>query len=249
MPEIQKLIDEGKVIEPLADLYKDEVRALGELLKLPHDLVWRHPFPGPGLGVRILCQEQGQIFDRAACKKLLKSSYVQLPIKSVGVQGDFRTYRHPAILLGQEFNIEKLEQFATELINQQGEINRALFCLGRQSKEKLELCEIKKCFVSKDRIKTLQRADDFVTQFLERGHLYDKVWQFPTVLVPISFNGKGEESIILRPINSIDAMSASVGRLPWEFFAEVTRAILEDSKISAVFLDVTSKPPGTIEWE
>lgn len=57
---IQKLIEEGKVIEPLAELYKDEVRVIGEMLGLPHAMVWRHPFPGPGLGVRILCSAQSE---------------------------------------------------------------------------------------------------------------------------------------------------------------------------------------------
>jgi len=82
-----------------------------------------------------------------------------------------------------------------------------------------------------------------------KSNLYEKVWQFPVVLIPISFNGKGGESIVLRPINSIDAMSASVGDLGWEFFENLSQKILEDTSISAVFLDVTSKPPGTIEWE
>ncbi|NJP04044.1 glutamine-hydrolyzing GMP synthase, partial [Candidatus Gracilibacteria bacterium] len=102
-PEVQKLIDAGLVIEPIAELYKDEVRQLGELLGLPHDLVWRHPFPGPGLGVRILCSDT-EINEPVVEKvdpftlQTKKKPFVVLPIKSVGVQGDFRTYKHPAVL-------------------------------------------------------------------------------------------------------------------------------------------------------
>ena len=80
-------------------------------------------------------------------------------------------------------------------------------------------------------------------------NLIKDVWQFPVVLVPMSFDGKGSESVVLRPIDSIDAMSATVGNLPWDYFTKVAKEILKDERISAVFLDCTSKPPGTIEWE
>lgn len=246
VPEIQKLIDEGKVIEPIADLYKDEVRTLGQLLGLPQLLVWRHPFPGPGLGVRILCSAEEISNETLTVKTLEKNSYKVLPIKSVGVQGDFRTYRHPAIIQTKEADLGILENIATQIINQDNEVNRCLVNLGEN---KLESVHVTKTHINLARIKTLQAADHIVTQALEKHGCYEKVWQFPVVLTPIAFDGRGKESIILRPINSVDAMSASVGKLSPEFFAEVTHEILKDENISAVFLDVTSKPPGTIEWE
>ncbi len=250
VPEIQKMIDEGKVIEPLADLYKDEVRALGELLGLPHELVWRHPFPGPGLGVRILCNEE-IVTDRTIESKVVADQNIKiLPLKSVGVQGDFRTYRHPATLeIDSSLNISELEKLSTQIINQSNQVNRCLVCLGKNTKDELKIASMPSVYMTEDRVKRLQKADHIVTKYLLEMDLYNDVWQFPVVLVPISFNGVGKESIILRPINSIDAMSASVGNLPKAFFEKVTEEILKDTDISAVFLDITSKPPGTIEWE
>ncbi|MCF7905904.1 glutamine-hydrolyzing GMP synthase [Candidatus Gracilibacteria bacterium] len=270
-PQVQKLIDEGKILEPIKELYKDEVRALGELLGLPAELVWRHPFPGPGLGVRILCSaEKLQItndelpmgkVDAFTLQKDEKP-FITLPIKSVGVQGDFRTYKYPAILKSSIFNLQssatdatapsrlqELEKLSTNLINHYSDINRCLFLLDTNFEGNIrEILLNKKC-VQQKRVEILQRADDLVMRVLHEMKLYGDVWQFPVVLLPVSFNGTGEESIVLRPIDSVDAMSASVGKLPWEFFAKVAAGILQDEAISAVFLDVTSKPPGTIEWE
>ena len=256
VPEIQKMIDEGKVIEPLADLYKDEVRALGELLGLPYELVWRHPFPGPGLGVRILCASE-DIEEITAPKvnaftlQRNKKPFQILPIKSVGVQGDFRTYRHPAILklAGDDASLEALESLATKLINHYKDINRCLHQLGTRHTGVIKKINVLKSDTNPERVARLQRADHIVTSALQDMGLYSEIWQFPVVLAPISFNDEGQESIILRPIDSIDAMSATVGKLPSAFFERVTTEILQDESISAVFLDVTSKPPGTIEWE
>ncbi len=254
VPEIQKLIDEGKVIEPLADLYKDEVRRLGELMGLPHELVWRHPFPGPGLGVRILCAEENIneiTHDKVNAFTLQtnKKPFQTLPLKSVGVQGDFRTYRHPGLLTVEEKDINALENLSTKLINHYTEINRCLKLLGKNFTGKIDNINIEKSDINHARVKRLQSADHIVMSKLQEMGIYNNVWQFPVVLAPINFNNKGIESIILRPIDSIDAMSASVGKLPWDFFEATAQEILKDTEISAVFLDVTSKPPGTIEWE
>lgn len=255
-PEVQKLIDAGMIIEPIKELYKDEVRALGELLGLPHELVWRHPFPGPGLGVRILCsgEEHKTVTHEDVNPFTLQRNrkpYIQLPLKSVGVQGDFRTYKHPGVLRMDRLpqDLEEIEQHATNLINHYEDINRCVMMLGKNFLNDISTIHMSKKDIQKERVQRLQRADHIVTEVLRDMDVYENIWQFPVVLVPVAFNGSGKESIILRPIDSIDAMSATVGKLPWKFFARVAKEILKDTDISAVFLDVTSKPPGTIEWE
>lgn len=78
----------------------------------------------------------------------------------------------------------------------------------------------------------------------------NKVWQFPTVLAPLAVNDQGEESIILRPVSSSEAMTANFTELPWPEIQKLGQQLLALSpKISAVFYDLTNKPPGTIEWE
>lgn len=111
--EITKLIEQGRVVEPLKELFKDEVRAVGKELEIPHDLLWRHPFPGPGLAVRILGEITPQRLkllraaDAIYLEELKKSGdyaniwqafAVLLPVKSVGVMGDERTYANVVAL-------------------------------------------------------------------------------------------------------------------------------------------------------
>jgi GMP synthase (glutamine-hydrolysing) len=248
VPEITAMLEKGLIIEPIADLYKDEVRKLGELLGLPANLVWRHPFPGPGLGVRILCANKA-ISTTLSSIQIGKWAGKILPIKSVGVQGDGRSYRHPLLLNFSQENpdLSDLEKISTAIINRCEEVNRVILPLTNNDfkKAKVNISD-----VNTDRTELLQLADKIVLEELTARNLYQKIWQFPVVLLPISFDGQGQESIVLRPINSVDAMSASVGKLPWDFFTAVSQRIKNElPDISAVFLDITSKPPGTIEWE
>ncbi len=156
-----------KLVEPLRALFKDEVRAVGEQLDLPAEIVWRHPFPGPGLGIRII----GEV-----------------------------TY---------------------------------------------------------DRLETLRAADAIAREELTRAGLDSDVWQFPVVLLgdvrSVGVQGDGRtygHPVVLRPVSSEDAMTADWSRLPFEVIAKIsTRITNEVREINRVVLDVTSKPPGTIEWE
>ncbi|MFA4815259.1 MAG: glutamine-hydrolyzing GMP synthase [Candidatus Gracilibacteria bacterium] len=255
VPEIEALIKQGRVLEPLKDLYKDEVREVGEKLGLPASLVWRHPFPGPGLAVRLLCaqaedwpenheelQSQINIFLKGKGSSLLGHI---LPIKSVGVQGDFRTYRHPLALTG-ETTWEELAALAPALTNHFPEINRVLLTLILQS---LESVQITPGSLTPARTKTLQEADKLAMDWLKEIGRSRIVWQMPTVLLPVSVNSEGKESIVLRPIVSEEAMTARFAELPMDKVRELAKVLLQDSQISAVFYDVTNKPPATIEWE
>jgi hypothetical protein len=97
---IQALIAQGKVIEPLVELYKDEVRVLGEQLGLPHEVVWRHPFPGPGLAVRCLGGEHTGAVEPFTLALPPGVRAALVPVRTVGVQGDERSYSNLLALDG-----------------------------------------------------------------------------------------------------------------------------------------------------
>lgn len=256
--QIQKLIDEGKVIEPLTQLYKDEVREVGRKLGIPDDIIMRHPFPGPGLGVRCLCAQQDDYPENhekleLEINKYLGEKYDEigkiLPIKSVGVQGDARTYRHPfAIKLHKdtERDWDKLGEISTDITNRFGAINRVLLLLHPRG---IVDMKIKPGYLTKDRIEILQKADYRVTQFIKYHKMYEEIWQFPTVLLPISLNNENGECVVLRPIQSEEAMTANFYQMKWEWVDELTDSFRKMSEIDGIFYDLTNKPPGTIEWE
>ncbi|MFT4226160.1 glutamine-hydrolyzing GMP synthase [Micropruina sp.] len=155
------------LIEPLRTLFKDEVRAVGTELGLPDEMVWRHPFPGPGLAIRII-----------------------------------------------------------------GEITR----------ERLDL---------------LREVDAIARAELTEAGLDREIWQFPVVLLAevrsVGVQGDGRtygHPVVLRPVTSEDAMTADWGRLPYDVLERIsTRITNEVREVNRVVLDITSKPPGTIEWE
>ncbi|HZR90880.1 MAG TPA: glutamine-hydrolyzing GMP synthase, partial [Gaiellaceae bacterium] len=155
-----------ELVEPLRLLFKDEVRRVGQKLGLPEEMVWRHPFPGPGLGIRII-----------------------------------------------------------------GEVTR-------------------------ERLEILREADAILLEEVRRAGLYRELWQCFVVLPAIRSVGvQGDERtyaypIVIRAVCSDDAMTADWARLPYDLLETISsRIVNEIPAVNRVALDLTSKPPGTIEWE
>lgn len=256
--QIEELIKAGRVIEPLMQLYKDEVREVGAKLGVPDYIVQRHPFPGPGLGVRCLCAEQDDYPENHEKLQQEMNIYLQkkyditgqiLPIKSVGVQGDARTYRHPFLVKlhkDSKRDWEMLSKISTDITNRFNTINRVLLLLDPQG---IINIKVRPGYLTKDRIELLQKADYRVTQFIKYHKMYEEIWQFPVVLLPLSLNSEGGESVVLRPIQSEEAMTANSYRMSWEWLDELVDGLRNTPGVDGVFYDLTDKPPGTIEWE
>lgn len=253
VPIIDAMIAAGRVVEPLADLYKVEVRELGERLGVPHDLVWRHPFPGPGLGVRLLCstgEPDREGFDAiaAALAPLAARSGLDLtplPIRSVGVKSDLRAYEHPVLISGAA-GWDDLLRLAAGIYKAVPGVNRCLWNLGPAAPGSAVPVA---AAVTRERLALLREADAIVMDGLRRHGLYDRIWQCPTVLVPLAIDGRGRELVIVRPIHSERGMTATPARLPDALLDELRRDLMALPGVGGLACDVTTKPPGTIEWE
>ncbi len=233
VPGIQKLIDEGRIVEPLADFYKDEVRAIGKQLVLPAELLDRHPFPGPGLAIRCLCAETEQPVTETPEGWLI-------PVRSVGVQGDSRTYA-PVLAIGK-----RSQDAATEIINRIDGINRVVALVA--SRTPLAQERVYPCTITKARLDLLRQADAIVRQMSHESGFDAQVWQFPVILIPVG-SGKAHDSVVLRPIQSVDGMTADSVVIPDALLADMTTRVMSLPGIAGVYCDLTHKPPGTIEWE
>lgn len=255
VPLIARMMAEGKVIEPLVDLYKTEVRELGETLSIRSDMIWRHPFPGPGLGIRLLCS-QGAAEAGAAeldamstsASGLLAPFGLQaqaLPVKSVGVKADLRSYEHPVLVHGQAA-WEVLQEASGLLFKTVSGINRCVWNLAERMPKVLTPLA---ATVTAERLALLREVDQLVTDGLHRHRVYSSIWQCPVVFVPLEIDGRGQELCVLRPINSERGMTATAAMLPPALIAELSEAILKLPRISGLVYDLTSKPPGTVEWE
>jgi GMP synthase (glutamine-hydrolysing) len=248
--EILKLIREDKVIEPISEFYKDEVRALAQELNLPEDIVKKEPFPGPGLAVRCICNPGENIVDHDEELTSILSKHglkgFIAPVKTVGVQGDFRSYKEIAIIYGN-ISMSGLGRLSSEIVNTINRINRVAYIVNT-TKEDIGKIRIHKACIDRNRLSILREADYIVRKFVEnnRERLPD-IWQFPVVLFPLGYDR--DETIVLRPVLSTDGMTSKFAKIDKNLLGSISQEILKINGISTVLYDVTNKPPSTIEWE
>jgi GMP synthase (glutamine-hydrolysing) len=246
--EILHLIQKGRVIEPLAEFYKDEVRHLGEALGIDRRLTQRWPFPGPGLAVRCLCSRDS--LSRSRPHQLppgfKEFDAAAFPVRTVGVQGDSRTYRQ-ALAVSGPLDYDALQKISIITCNNSDDFNRVIYLVASKFDNPLDVTS-KRAFVGSKRVARLQNADYIVRQVMEEVGAMESVWQFPTVLLPLRIHDG--DCVVLRPVNSQDGMTANFARLSEKVLRTIAGRILDQVPgIDAVFLDVTDKPPATIEWE
>ncbi len=235
---IQALIDAGRIIEPLTAFYKDEVREIGRELGIAPKFLARHPFPGPGLAIRCLCAGS------SAPVQPTKDG-ILLPLRSVGVQGDARSYRG-VLVLDDVPSATIIRTTAPALTNTRSDINRVVAICG--AKAPLDELQVFEASITRERLDMLREADAIVRSYCLECGFEELVWQLPVVLLPLGIE-TARDSIVLRPIQSVDGMTADVVLMSGDMLARLSGQLLALPGIAAVLYDCTHKPPGTIEWE
>ncbi len=253
---VRRAREKGLIIETNWDWHKDEVRRIARILGLSEDVASRQPFPGPGLGVRILCSDGKMDIDEDLAHSLTdfiqKENYAYgcaiAPVQSVGVQGDNRSYKSLALLSQKEDsdNFERIFELAKALPNHFSKINRVAYLIsGRDFDGKIKNTAM---YIGKDTADLLREADHIVTNCIMNSNIS----QCFAVLIPIGIHKK--YSIAIRAVVTSDFMTARPALPGKDFSLEAlqkasTQILDQCADVDMVFYDVTGKPPATVEWE
>ncbi|XP_036203247.1 GMP synthase [glutamine-hydrolyzing] isoform X2 [Myotis myotis] len=254
---IRKLREEGKVIEPLKDFHKDEVRVLGRELGLPEELVSRHPFPGPGLAIRVICAEEPYI-----CKDFPETNNILKIVADFSAsvkKGDCRSYSYVCgISSKDEPDWESLIFLARLIPRMCHNINRVVYIFGPPVKE--PPTDVTPTFLTTGVLSTLRQADFEAQNILRESGYAGKISQMPVILTPLHFDRDPlqkqpscQRSVVIRTFITSDFMTgipATPGNeIPVEVVLKMVTEIKKIPGISRIMYDLTSKPPGTTEWE
>jgi GMP synthase (glutamine-hydrolysing) len=248
VPELLRRIDAGEIVEPLVQFYKDEVREIGRALGLPVRLIEKQPFPGPGLAVRFLCTDEPAVWSESAKLSEVAAGFGLkariLPVRGVGVQGDERTYAHTALVAG-EYDENAVAELSPVITNSLRDVNRVVFWAG--AKGSMDEFRVEPTTTSRAGLDVLREADARVRDILAGYDTQKRIWQCPVVMLPLK--RQGESTVVIRPVESHDGMTAQYSRLPWPVIERIAASVLAVPGVGALLYDVTNKPPATIEWE
>ncbi len=268
VPLIQEQRRKGLIIEPNRDWHKDEVRQVGRMLGLPEALVMRHPFPGPGLGIRTLCAERPFVTDKyfqtnRDLRQLAAEAGMEallLPIHSVGVQGDSRSYSYCAVLRvdWDKTAWKDLRAMGQKIPNRLHAINRVAVILNDPPHALPEqLHHITPTRLEHVALAKLRRLDHKVTRAFVEAGLYGDISQLLTVLIPVDttpgLDVGQKHSVVIRAVVTSDYMTARPAGLGEEIPSDLIRNLAIDlstePEVDLILYDITSKPPATVEWE
>ncbi len=253
---IRKAREKGLVVETNWDWHKDEVRQVARMLGIDESIASRQPFPGPGLAVRVVCNDGSSKVDEEDIKKfnrLLVDSKTAhsgqiLPVKTVGVQGDCRSYRHLSVLWGQgtEFDWDEVYELSKVITNNVHSVNRAAYILNKTSIDGgIKTYEM---YINKESVNLLREIDHIVTSSLNAK----TISQSFAVLLPIGIEKR--YSVAIRTFVTNDFMTGRPAFIGKDESRDVIRELAKKigstfSEIEFVLYDVTSKPPATCEWQ
>ena len=257
---IRKARKNGRIVETNWDWHKDEVRRVARMLGLDEQVAARQPFPGPGLGVRILCSRG----DRVLTPELITQfeSYRNIkgfagamaPVRSVGVQGDNRSYQHLCLLWGEGADADFTSAFALakNISNDLSFINRSAYCIDcPQVKGTLWNRSL---LINRHTADLLRLADDAVTRNVKGA----SISQCFAVLLPVYARKDNQDtpklSIAIRAVVTNDFMTARPAEPGIDFEKDAlmkaaTEILALSDEIDHVYYDLTGKPPATVEWE
>ena len=251
---IRKARAEGRVVETNWDWHKDEVRKVGKMLGLPEEIVMRQPFPGPGLGVRIIAAESFSSINAKDAEILSgimkghKGYYGKIvPVKNVGVQGDSRSFKDLCVLSheGDNWDWDSLYALGKQIVETVHSVTRIAFVLNRSGELEFKTFPMA---MTPENANLLREIDSHTTKTFQKGA--DQTF---VVLAPMGL-GK-EKSAVVRSIVTSDFMTAR----PMQIGKEISKVTIKEfvKKIEAahsndieyIMYDVTAKPPATVEWQ
>jgi GMP synthase (glutamine-hydrolysing) len=253
---IRKAREKGLVVETNWDWHKDEVRQVARMLGIEESIASRQPFPGPGLSVRVVCNDGSNTVDEEDARKfeklLIDSKTAHkgmiLPVRTVGVQGDCRSYRHLSVLWGQgtEFDWNEVYEMSKDITNNVHSVNRVAYILNKTSLDGgIKAYEM---YINRHNVDLLRELDHIVTSSLDAK----RISQSFAVLLPVGIEKR--YSVAIRTFITNDFMTgrpAFIGKdESRDVIRELTKKIESSfSEIEFVLYDVTGKPPATCEWQ